>query len=108
MWSKYPDISVLYPDFSMYIISGSCEISVSTIIRVSTCPFHLLRLNLSTKTLTPVDGQVSESGMLGCFLIRQHILIWFTGLHRVHDSSPTKIHCCRKSGCHCSTLYVHR
>ena len=67
MWSKYPDISLLYPDFSMYIICDSCEISASTIIGVSTCPFHLLRLNLSTRTLTPVDGQVSESGMLSCF-----------------------------------------
>ena len=59
MWSLYPDVLLLYPDTSTYIIRSKQEIPVKVIISISdTPPNQLYRLDHRTKILVPLNGLV--------------------------------------------------
>ena len=59
MWTLHPEVSTLYPDSSVFVICGRHEIRNCDLIRITSPPSQLLKLDIPTQTLTPVDGQVS-------------------------------------------------
>ena len=57
-WKVLPEVSVLYLDFNSLIVCKQCKIISSDIVRLSTPPSSLLRLDLENAVLIPLIGQV--------------------------------------------------
>ena len=59
MWSLYPEVSLLYPDASTYIICSKQEMPVTVVSSISDTPTNqLYRLDHRTKVLVQLNGQV--------------------------------------------------